>query len=480
MTNDSKQAASLETIYPRSLGYLTGYLQTLVRGRLWLQVMIGMVLGITTGILLGPTTGWIDPVTADTIADWLAFPGKLFLALIQMIVIPLVFASIIRGLAATEDLEQLRRMGSRVVLYFIATTALAIIIGLAVALLIKPGTFIDSQSLQATLSASPATADQATPAGINLKELPQQIITLLPANPLNSMVESNMLQVVIFAMVVGVALVMMAPAQAKPMLDLLGSLQEVCMTVVRWTMLLAPVAVFGLLAQLTAKLGLDALLGMAIYVGTVLLGLLLLFVVYLLIIFLVARQHPFAFIVAVRDVLLLAFSTSSSAAVMPLSIKTAEEKLRVRPSISQFVIPLGATINMNGTALYQGVAAIFLAQIYGVDISVGGMTLIVLTAVGASIGAPATPGVGIVILSMVLGTVGIPAAGIALIMGVDRILDMSRTAINVSGDLVAARLMDRWVGAKASHKDELITQAIHESIREQTGEDVLTPAQLED
>jgi Na+/H+-dicarboxylate symporter len=274
-------------------------------------------------------------------------------------------------------------------------------------------------------------------------------------------------------MVVGVALVMMTPAQSKPLLELLGSLQEVCMTVVRWAMLLAPVAVFGLLAQLTAKLGLDALLGMTVYVGTVLLGLLLLFLLYLLIIFMVARVGPLVFIRSVKDVLLLAFSTSSSAAVMPLSIKTAEDKLGIRPSVSQFVIPLGATINMNGTALYQGVAAMFLAQLYGVDIGPGGMAIIVLTAVGASIGAPATPGVGIVILSMVLATVGIPASGIALIMGVDRILDMSRTAINVSGDLVAAKLMDVWVGASTSLHDELAEEARHETIRVQTGEDVL-------
>lgn len=470
----------IEQLYPRSLKYLTNNLQSLIRGRLWLQVMVGMLVGISVGILMGPSVGWVDPKTAVTVSDWLAFPGKLFLALIQMIVIPLVFASIIRGLAATEDLEQLRKMGLRVVLYFVATTALAIIIGLVVASVIKPGAFIDSQSIQATLATAPPVSQPTTPSGLDINELPKKIITLLPANPLNSMVESNMLQVVIFAMVVGIALVMMVPAQAKPMLDLLGSLQEVCMTVVRWAMLLAPVAVFGLLAQLTAKLGLDALLGMAIYVGTVLLGLFLLFIVYLIIIFIVARMNPFAFIASVRDVLLLAFSTSSSAAVMPLSIKTAEDKLKVRPSVSQFVIPLGATINMNGTALYQGVAAVFLAQVYGIDISMAGMTLIVLTAVGASIGAPATPGVGIVILSMVLGTVGIPAAGIALIMGVDRILDMCRTAINVSGDLVAAKLMDRWVGAKASLDEELSDEAIQENIRERTGEDVLTPAEIKE
>ena len=480
MADKSTSTLAIEYLYPRSLKYLADYLQSLVRGRLWLQVLVGMVLGITVGIMMGPSVGWISPAIAATVSDWLAFPGKLFLALIQMIVIPLVFASIIRGLAATEDLEQLRKMGSRVVLYFVATTALAIIIGLVVASVIKPGTYIDSQTLQATMAATPVTIEQTAEVGINFKELPQKVITLLPANPLSSMVESDMLQVVIFAMVIGVALVMMAPAQSKPMLDLLGSLQEVCMTVVRWAMMLAPVAVFGLLAQLTAKLGLDALLGMAIYVGTVLLGLLLLFLVYLVIIFFVARLNPLVFIKSVRDVLLLAFSTSSSAAVMPLSIKTAEEKLKVRPSVSQFVIPLGATINMNGTALYQGVAAIFLAQVFGIEIGIGGMTLIVLTSVGASIGAPATPGVGIVILAMVLSTVGIPAAGIALIMGVDRVLDMSRTAINVAGDLVAAKLMDRWVGAKASLNEELIDEAMHESIRAETGEDVITANNLPD
>lgn len=468
----------LKALYPRSLKYLTDNLQALVRGRLWLKVIIAMILGIAVGILLGPSVGWVDPANASTIGDWLAFPGKLFLALIQMIVIPLIFASIIRGLAATEDLDQLRKIGLRAVLFFMVTTALAIVIGLTIASLIKPGSYVDGQMLQSSLGVAHQVSTVPPTGAIDINELPQKVITLLPANPLNSMVESNMLQVVIFAMVMGVALVMMAPAQAKPLLDLLGSLQEVCMTVVRWAMVLAPLAVFGLLAQLSAKLGLDALLGMAVYMGTVLLGLLLMFCVYLVIIFVIAKQNPWMFIRSVREVLLLAFSTSSSAAVMPLSIKTAEEKLGVRPSISQFIIPLGATTNMNGTALYQGVAAIFLAQVFGIDIGLGGMALIVLTAVGASIGAPATPGVGIVILSMVLATVGIPAAGIALIMGVDRILDMSRTAINVSGDLVAAKLMDHWVGGKASHADEVIAEAKQEALRAQTGEDVLTDAQF--
>lgn len=254
-----------------------------------------------------------------------------------------------------------------------------------------------------------------------------------------------MLQVVMFAMIMGVALVMMNPAQSKPLLDLMSSLQEVCMTVVSWAMHLAPLAVFGLMAQLTSKIGLDAILGMGVYVGTVLTGLLILMSLYLVLVYLFSHQRPASFLRSTRDVLLLAFSTSSSAAVMPLSIKTAEEKLQVHPSVSQFVIPLGATINMNGTALYQGVATVFLAQVFAVDLSTGALLLVIVTAVGASIGSPGTPGVGIVILAMVLETVGIPVAGIVLIMGVDRILDMSRTAVNVCGDLVAAKLMNRWM-----------------------------------
>ncbi len=440
-----ENSSPLALIHPRSMKYLSSHLQALIKGRLWLKVLIGMFLGLVVGILLGPSVGLIDPENATTLGNWLAFPGQLFLALIQMIVIPLVFASVIRGIAAGEDVNQLRKMGLRVVLFFIATTAVATAIGLGVGLLIKPGTSINSDVIQATLGTNVSATDSDTIAPPGLEELPEKLVTLLPGNPLSSMVEGQMLQVVIFALIFGVALISMAPKQSRPLLDLLGSLQEVCMTIVRWAMILAPFAVFGLLAQLTMRIGLEALLGMAVYVFTVLLGLALLFIVYLVLVYIFTQQAPGQFIRLTREVLLLAFSTSSSAAVMPLSIKTAEEKLGVRPSVAQFVIPLGATINMNGTALYQGVATIFLAQAYGVDIGIAGMLLVVVMAVGASIGSPATPGVGIIILAMVLTSVGIPATGIALIMGVDRILDMCRTAINVAGDLVTCKLMNQWI-----------------------------------
>ncbi|MGR8919235.1 MAG: cation:dicarboxylate symporter family transporter, partial [Gammaproteobacteria bacterium] len=431
----------VEYIYPRSLRYLSDSLSRLVAGRLWAKVLIGMAAGIAVGVLMGPSAGLISPATATVAGNWLALPGQLFLLLVQMIVVPLVFASIIRGLAATEDPAQLKRLGLSVVGFFTVTTTIAILVGIALAGWIRPGDYIDSALIKATLGAEPV-APVAEAAAPRLDEIPQKILSLLPSNPLSSMVESQMLQVVIFAVIFGIALLMTTPERSRPLLEFLGSLQEVCMTVVRGAMLLAPIAVFGLMAQLAAKVGLEALLGMAVYVATVLLGLGVMLGLYLLIVFITSARSPRDFLARTRDLLLLAFSTSSSAAVMPLSIKTAEDKLEVRPSIAQFVIPIGATINMNGTALYQGVATIFLAQVYGIDISTAGIALLVVVAVGASIGSPATPGVGIVILAMVLGTVGIPPAGIALLMGVDRILDMSRTAVNVAGDLVACVAME--------------------------------------
>ncbi len=447
MPNQRQPFRYLELLNPRSLKHLNHYLSSLVEGRLWLKVLIGMLAGLIVGVLLGPSAGLLEPRTGVLIGNWFALPGQLFLAVIQMIVVPLVIASVIRGLAASENLEQLRQLGLVVTGFFIVTTAIAAFIGLWIAGLLGPG-----EGLTGTLQGiTPASnAPEAAPVIPGAEDLPQALIGLLPGNPLSSMVQGEMLQVVLFSMIVGVALVSMPPVQSRPLLDLLGSLQQVCMTVVRWAMLLAPVAVFGLMARLTSQIGLDALISMAFYVVTVVLGLILMLGVYLVLLYVFARQSPFEFLRATRELLLLAFSTSSSAAVMPLSIKTAEESLHVRASISQFVIPLGATINMTGTALYQGVAAMFLAQVYGIEISLGGMLLIVAMAVGAAVGSPGTPGVGIVILAMVLSTVGIPPEGIALIMGVDRILDMCRTSVNVAGDVVAAKLMDGWVTAGSS------------------------------
>ncbi len=319
----------LEKIHPKPLSHLVLHLQGLIKGRLWAKILLAMFLGIATGVVLSPKTGLVDQETANIVGSWLAMPGNVFLGLIQMIVVPLIFASVIRGLAASEDMDYLRRIGVRIVIYFLITTTVAIIIGLTVTTVIQPGRFIE-EGLTATVVPEDVMSVEEGEEAPNLGTLPEIVVSLIPENPLGSMVERDMLQVVLFAIIIGLALVSISPQQAKPLLSLMGSLQEVCMTVVRWAMLLAPLAVFGLLAQVTIKVGLDALFGMAVYVGTVLLGLLLLLCFYLLIVTFYCRVNPLFFLGAVREVQLLAFSTSSSAAVMPLSMQTAEEKLNVR------------------------------------------------------------------------------------------------------------------------------------------------------
>ncbi len=433
--------------HARSPRSLTRRLRGFIRGRLWLQVLVAMAAGILAGVLLGPTLGWVTPGTAHLLASWAALPGYLFLAMVQMIVIPLVVASIILGMASTDSLEQLRQTGLRTGAFFIATTLAAGAIGVAVVLLIQPGSFIDSQALAGEV----LPTDPSAP--LSLAELPQRLTSIIPTNPLQAGVEQNMLQMVVFSIMIGVALLTLPERQSRPLLELLGSVQELSMVVVRWAMFLVPFAVFGLMLQLTTRLGLDALLGLGVYVLTVLAGLALMLLLYLGLYRGLRRRPVKGFVSAARDAQLLAFSTSSSAAVMPLTMQTAVERLAVRPSIAQFVVPLGTTINMAGTALYQVVATVFLAQVFQVDIALSQLLLVVLLAVGASIGSPGTPGIGIVILSMLLVSVGIPPEGIALIIGVDRILDMCRTTVNVTGDLVTAAVMDTWIGDEATAPD---------------------------
>ncbi len=448
-------AHPLEALQLEPLRRFTGSVQRLVETHLWARVLVAMALGIGFGIALGPSVGWVDPKVASPIVSWLALPGTIFLALIQMIVVALVFASVVRGLAASENPAQLRSLGIGGAVFFVVTSAVATGLGLGLALFVRPGDYLDAAAVRGALKGRgvegglPSVSVEMP----GLERLPEVIVGLLPDNPLASMVGGQMLQVILFAAVVGVALVNMAPEKSAPLFDLLGSIQEVCMNVVGFAMRLAPFAVFGLITRLTATVGIEVLAGMGVYVLTVLAGLLALMVMHVTIAFVLGGKSPGVFLRGSREVLLLAFSTSSSAAVMPLSIQTAEDALDVPPSVARFLIPLGATINMNGTALYQGVATVFLAQVFGVDLGPMALLFVVVTAVAASIGSPATPGTGIVILSMVLEGVGIPVAGIALILGVDRILDMSRTAANVAGDLTACVVLGRWVPIAATTSD---------------------------
>jgi Na+/H+-dicarboxylate symporter len=402
-----------------------------------------MLLGLLAGAVLSPPTGLVDKMTAETIGSWLALPGHIFLTLIQMIVIPLIIASIIRGIAASGSMENLSQMGVKLVAYFLMTTVIAVSIGVAVTILIQPGSYVDTSAFAQEFSQIEINKQEVESKSIRLSELPGAFISVLPDNPLNNMLEMQMLQIVIFAVIVGLALVSLPQEKGRPLLNWINSVQAVCMTIVRWTMYLAPLAVFGLLAQITIKTGFASFFGIAYYIGTVVFGLGCMMLVYLLIAFIAGGYRPWQYLGHIREAQLLAFSTDSSVVTMPLSIKIAEEKLGIKQSVANFIIPIGATLNMDGTALYQGVATIFLAQIFGIELGLGAILVLILTAVGASIGTPATPGVGIVVLSTVLTSIGIPVAGIALIIGVDRILEMLRTATNVTGDLTASVVMDR-------------------------------------
>lgn len=432
------------SLRPLAADRLVERLDYLVRTRLWAQILVAMVLGIGVGLALSPTGGaLVSESAANTIAGWLALPGRLFLALIQMVVVPLVLTSIILGIAAGGNTDFLRRIGTRIAPYFVTTTIVAVVIGGSLALWIQPGQYVKQTAVGTSTLSSEALTIDATQ---EQPPLSDRIVAIVPANPTSAILHRAMFQIVVFAILMAVALVSIKPERAKPLLDLCVSLQDVSMKVVSWAMALAPAAVFGLLAQISVQAGLDALLAMSAYMGTVILGLFLLLVFYLLIVALLARRNPFEFLAKIREVQLLAFSTSSSAAVMPLSIKTAQQKLHVARPVAQFVVPLGATVNMDGTALYQVIAAVFLTQVYGIDLTLAQLALLAATTVGASVGAPSTPGVGIVILATIVQGLGVPAEGIALILGVDRILDMTRTAVNVSGDLTACTVMHRWLG----------------------------------
>jgi Na+/H+-dicarboxylate symporter len=426
-----------------SLKHLNEHIASLVKGKLWFKIIIGMLLGLLAGAVLSPPTGLVDKMTAETIGSWLALPGHIFLTLIQMIVIPLIIASIIRGIAASGSMENLSQMGVKLVAYFLMTTVIAVSIGVAVTILIQPGSYVDTSAFAQEFSQIEINKQEVESKSIRLSELPGAFISVLPDNPLNNMLEMQMLQIVIFAVIVGLALVSLPQEKGRPLLNWINSVQAVCMTIVRWTMYLAPLAVFGLLAQITIKTGFASFFGIAYYIGTVVFGLGCMMLVYLLIAFIAGGYRPWQYLGHIREAQLLAFSTDSSVVTMPLSIKIAEEKLGIKQSVANFIIPIGATLNMDGTALYQGVATIFLAQIFGIELGLGAILVLILTAVGASIGTPATPGVGIVVLSTVLTSIGIPVAGIALIIGVDRILEMLRTATNVTGDLTASVVMDR-------------------------------------
>lgn len=416
----------------------------LIRTRLWAQILIAMVLGVVAGLVLSPSAvGLASADLVPVLSDWFRLPGAIFLNLIQMVVVPLIVCSIILGIVSAGDPDLLRKVAARIVPYFVTTTAIAVLLGAGMAILVEPGRLIDLTSFDLS-----AAADQPVVAAAQSGQqtsIAGQIAALIPSNPAEATLNKNMIQIVIATIIAGVAIIAVGRARMRPVLELLELVQKLVLKIVGWAMLLAPLAVFGLITDFILRVGFTALYGMSAYILTVIVGLILLLVFYMLIVAVLAGRSPWWFLARVKDAQLLAFSTSSSAATMPLSLETAQRRLKVASPIARFIVPLGATVNMDGTALYQVVAALFIVQIFGVDLSVQELALLMVTVVGASIGSPSTPGVGIVILATILQSLGIPAAGVAILLGVDRLLDMCRTAVNVTGDLTACLVMNRWL-----------------------------------
>lgn len=441
----------LERIQIQSLKLLYQPISYLIRAKLWLQILFAMVLGIICGSLLSSDFNYVTPSTAKMIGEWVALPGNVFLALIQMIVVPLILSSIIRGMASSSDIQQLKTTGLSLFAYYITTTVVAILIGVSAGLIFQPGKTIDVSRLQS----APQKVEKQSNAQLNENKIsiPKRITEVLPSNPLGAMVEGDMLQIVIFAIIFGIGLVQLPVQSSKPLLDLFGSMQEVSMVIVGTAMSFAPFAVFGLLTRSLIQTGPQVLYGMGFYTLILIGSMTCLYFFYLIVAIVVGGKNPGEFIKASIKPLMFGFSTNSSAATMPVTVKAAEEDLKVRPSLASFIVPLGATINMDGTACYQGLTTLFIAQAYGMDLSVSVLLSLIVTAVGASIGTPAVPGVGIIVLSGVLASVGVPLAGLSLIIGLDRILERFRTALNVTGDLTACVVMDRLMPSKIT-KDE--------------------------
>jgi Na+/H+-dicarboxylate symporter len=383
---------------------------------------------------------------------WVRPVGRLFLRLIKMVIVPLVFVSLLLGVASLGDMGKLGRLGGATLGYFMGTTLVAITIGLLLANAIGPGRGMSPRDKEALCSAHVEDAQRAAEeeeASRRKGNLLDRIVDLVPEVPLHAATSQspNMLQVIVFALFLGVGFLLVPASRAAPALAVFDSLNEVLIRVVVLVMGFAPWGVLALLADVTGSAGLAVLGALAAYSGVVVLALLLHgTIIYGLAVRLLGRYPLGRFFRGAREAQLIAFSTSSSSATLPVSIRVAEESLGVRSRTAGFVLPLGATINMDGTALYQGVAAVFIAQVFGMDLDLGQQLSVLLTALLASVGAAGVPGAGVVTLAMVLTSVGVPTAGIALILGVDRLLDMLRTTVNVTGDLSCAVFVDRLAG----------------------------------
>ena len=409
------------------------------------SILLGMTLGVLVGVIF--TTFESGP---QMISHWVKPFGTIFINALKLIAMPLILGSLIKGVSDLKDISRLSRMGGRTIGIYIMTTVVAVMIGLIMVNTIKPGKSISEKTRQELVETYQSDAEEKQAVAQKQKDAGplQALVDLVPDNIFKATTENgNMLQVIFFALFFGIGLILIPAEKSKPVKDFFDAFNEVILKLIDLIMLVAPYGVFALLAALVVESpSLDLFSALGMYALTLVIGLFLMGLFYLLLVRIIVKFKPKKFIEGIAPAQLLAFSTSSSAATLPVTMDRVEEYLGVDEEVASFVLPIGATINMDGTSLYQAVAAVFIAQAFGMDLSVGTQLGIIITATLASIGAAAVPGAGMVMLVIVLGQAGIPEAGLALIFAIDRPLDMCRTVVNITGDASVSMMVAKSVG----------------------------------
>jgi Na+/H+-dicarboxylate symporter len=412
------------------------------------QILLGMVFGVLFAFILIQFT-W----GKDLIVDWVKPFGTIFINLLKLIAVPLILASLIKGISDLKDISKLSKMGGRTIGLYVMTTILAVSIGLVIVNIIKPGSYISEKTRTELVSSYTADANSKIEAAAKQSEVGplQSLIDIVPDNIIKASSDNgNMLQVIFFAVIFGIAMILIPEEKSKPVKDFFDSFNEVILKMIDLIMLFSPFGVFALLAAIVAESpSLDLFKALGMYGLTVLIGLSLMIGVYLLMVKILTKKSPKFFFNGISPAQLLAFSTSSSAATLPVTMERTVDNLGVDDEVASFVLPIGATINMDGTSLYQAVAAVFIAQSFGMDLSLATQLGIIVTATLASIGSAAVPGAGMVMLVIVLAQAGIPEAGLALIFAIDRPLDMCRTTVNVTGDAAVSMIVAKSVNKLA-------------------------------
>ena len=414
------------------------------------KILLGLIAGAISGVTVNFFVGNGDESTGRFVSLVTEPIGRMWLNALIMVVVPLIISTLAVGVAGLGSLRRLGRIGVVTMMSFMSLTLISTVLGLAAVNLVRPGDGLKPELTERLIE----TYQGQTEGAMGLAEgalSMDLLIRIIPRNPIQAAADGEMLAIIFFALMLGVALTMLPEEKGAPMLRFLESLGHVTVAIIGLVMVVAPLGVFCLIFSVTARFGFEILFNLMKYVGTVV-GTLGLFaiVVYPLILKFVARRNPLEFLLKARVAVLTAFSTSSSSATLPTSLRVAQENLGISRGVAGFVLPLGATLNMDGTALFEGITVLFIAQVFGADLSLGAQAIVVLMSVVTSIGVAGIPGGSIPILMMVLSMVGVPVEGIAIVLGVDRILDMCRTTVNVTGDLVCTAVVERFQGDTAN------------------------------